>query len=512
MVLLRRLPGLALHGRRLEAADGAHRAGARRATSASTGSTSSTPTGRPGGPRAVPWQRDPWRPPLAPGPRGSCSLLPLPNNRRRHHQRQLTSPRAPRRSTATPSTRAWTGASASIEHVRPLQPAPGSPRPARSAFGAGGGPGVVDLGGNTKVKNQSLALGVDYTLSTHVDPRRPLRLVPATRSTCFPTTSGSNPALDAGIPGMNMPRRSVHVGPARRFINNVGNGDTGQHELRHRARRPHRPLQLPARRRTRRSTSSSPTSPRAWAPTPRSSASTSGGPTTCACRATTTAPARSTSTRSARRDRRAAAWASRPSCWATSRLSPLRQHRSTDARERQWRWFLLRAGHLARRPRSWTVELRPARSRTSCPQTVNEAGNAGLLRPRDRRDEGRGRRRRRPRRRHQEQDQLGAAPGHHLPVQREDRDAPGLRAQLRHRRVRLDLRPQRDPEPARAGPADPERARRTSSASSHLAQGPAAADASPQVGSQRPLRGSGRREPLDPARPAAAAVTWTPGT
>src|SRR6185436_9213904 len=35
-----------------------------------------------------------------------------------------------------------------------------------SAFGAGGGPGVVDLGGNTKVKNQSLALGMDYTLSS----------------------------------------------------------------------------------------------------------------------------------------------------------------------------------------------------------------------------------------------------------------------------------------------------------------------------------------------------------
>jgi hypothetical protein len=73
-----------------------------------------------------------------------------------------------------------------------------------SAFGAGGGPGVVDLGGNTSVKNQSLALGIDYTLSSTsiLDVRFGWFRY---KVDVFPNDFGSNPALDAGIPGMNFP-------------------------------------------------------------------------------------------------------------------------------------------------------------------------------------------------------------------------------------------------------------------------------------------------------------------
>ena len=73
-----------------------------------------------------------------------------------------------------------------------------------SAFGAGGGPGVVDLGGNTRVKNQSLALGLDYTLSPSsvLDFRFGYFKY---NVNVFPNDYGSNPALDAGIPGMNFP-------------------------------------------------------------------------------------------------------------------------------------------------------------------------------------------------------------------------------------------------------------------------------------------------------------------
>ncbi|HET9317544.1 MAG TPA: TonB-dependent receptor, partial [Vicinamibacteria bacterium] len=73
-----------------------------------------------------------------------------------------------------------------------------------SSFGTGGGPGVVDLGGNTSVKNQSLALGLDYTVSNTsiLDVRFGWFRY---KVDVFPNDFGSNPALDAGIPGMNLP-------------------------------------------------------------------------------------------------------------------------------------------------------------------------------------------------------------------------------------------------------------------------------------------------------------------
>jgi len=94
-----------------------------------------------------------------------------------------------------------------------------------SAFGEGGGPGVVDLGGNTKVKNQSLALGWDFTVSSTsvLDVRFGWFRY---RVDVFPNDFGENPALDAGIPGMNIAGDPFTSGLPGGFINNVGNGNT----------------------------------------------------------------------------------------------------------------------------------------------------------------------------------------------------------------------------------------------------------------------------------------------
>jgi Carboxypeptidase regulatory-like domain/TonB dependent receptor-like, beta-barrel len=73
-----------------------------------------------------------------------------------------------------------------------------------SAFGRGGGPALVTLGGVSDSRNQSLAYGVDYTMSPS--------LLADFRFGWFqykvdvlPGDFGSNTALDAGIPGLNNP-------------------------------------------------------------------------------------------------------------------------------------------------------------------------------------------------------------------------------------------------------------------------------------------------------------------
>jgi hypothetical protein len=92
-----------------------------------------------------------------------------------------------------------------------------------SAFGAGGGPGVVDLGGNTKVKNQSIAFGIDRTLSSTsiLDIRFGWFKY---QVDVFPNDFGQTPALDAGIPGMNIPGDPFTTGLPGGFINQVGTG------------------------------------------------------------------------------------------------------------------------------------------------------------------------------------------------------------------------------------------------------------------------------------------------
>ena len=66
-----------------------------------------------------------------------------------------------------------------------------------TAFGQGGGPAFVSLGGVSDVKNQSLALGYDKTLSSDAAHRRPLRLVPVPRER-LPFDFGTTPATGRG--------------------------------------------------------------------------------------------------------------------------------------------------------------------------------------------------------------------------------------------------------------------------------------------------------------------------
>ena len=157
------------------------------------------------------------------------------------------------------------------------------------------------------------------------------------------------------------------------------------------------------------------------------------------------------------RRRAAAASGSRRSCSATSRIFRRYVSPNTDARERQWRQFYY-AQDTWRASAKLTLNY-GLRLDIINPQTVNEAGNGGWLDLRDRvaacRPTGSagsiggmgdvdlaGN--------VEEHAQLGAAPRRDVPDQREDGDPRRLRPQLRHRRVRVALRPQRDAEPAGA--------------------------------------------------------------
>src|SRR5215467_10998536 len=71
------------------------------------------------------------------------------------------------------------------------------------SFGAGGGQELVSLGGTSKVRNHSLAIGFDYTLT-------PTMLVDFRFGffkygvSVLPADFGTTPAADAGIPGLNL--------------------------------------------------------------------------------------------------------------------------------------------------------------------------------------------------------------------------------------------------------------------------------------------------------------------
>jgi len=71
------------------------------------------------------------------------------------------------------------------------------------AFGAGGGRQLVSLGGASKVRNHSLAIGFDYTLSqsTLVDFRFGFFKYGVS---VLPNDFGAKPAADAGVPGLNL--------------------------------------------------------------------------------------------------------------------------------------------------------------------------------------------------------------------------------------------------------------------------------------------------------------------
>ncbi|MDQ3803315.1 MAG: TonB-dependent receptor [Acidobacteriota bacterium] len=72
-----------------------------------------------------------------------------------------------------------------------------------TAFGAGGGQELVTLGGSSKVRNQSLALGFDYALSasTLLDARFGYFKY---KVNVLPFDFGGTASADAGIPGLNL--------------------------------------------------------------------------------------------------------------------------------------------------------------------------------------------------------------------------------------------------------------------------------------------------------------------
>ncbi|HXU40166.1 MAG TPA: TonB-dependent receptor [Blastocatellia bacterium] len=71
------------------------------------------------------------------------------------------------------------------------------------SFGAGGGQELVSLGGSSKVRNHSVAIGFDYTLSPSVlvDFRFGFFKYGVN---VLPADFGTKPAADAGIPGLNL--------------------------------------------------------------------------------------------------------------------------------------------------------------------------------------------------------------------------------------------------------------------------------------------------------------------
>ena len=382
VLLLRRLPGLALHGRRLEAADGADGARAhgrpervRRQHLRSGNCGLSAPARSP--PSAqFPGNVIPDGPALAAGARRSSACCRCPTHGHRNGTRDnfiaqgsekfnsdAFNVRLDGRISANMNTFARYSY-AKFDKTRPLGVRrgrrPGRRRPRRQHQGEEPEPGA----------------GPRLHAHLHVGAGRALRLVPLQRGRASRTTSGRTRARRRhprherrGRPFTSgLPRRAHQPGRRR------------GHGLRHRPgrRRSDASRAATARSsRTRSSSSSSPTSRRAWASTPPSSASTSAAPTTCACPATSTARARSTSTPSARRGRRAAAWGSPPSC--SGDVSGYRRYvsSSTDARERQWRWFFY-AQDTWRARTKWTFNY-GIRLEDIMPQTVNEAGNAGFF-------------------------------------------------------------------------------------------------------------------------------------
>ena len=121
---------------------------------------------------------------------------------------------------------------------------------------------------------------------------------------------------------------------------------------------------------------------------------------------------------------------------------------NTNARERQWRHFYYAQDTWRATPKL-TLNY-GLRLDIINPQTVNEAGNGGWLDLNTGEILDRRGRRRQPGRQRQEQPELGAARRRDVSDRREDGHPRRVRAHIRHRRVRLAVRAQRDAEPAGA--------------------------------------------------------------
>ena len=129
---------------------------------------------------------------------------------------------------------------------------------------------------------------------------------------------------------------------------------------------------------------------------------------------------------------------------------------TTEARERQWRHFYY-AQDVCRPTPKLTLNY-GLRLDVINPQTLNEAGNGGFLDLATGLINVAGVGRHRTERQRRELVQLGASPWRDLPAHRENRPPRRVRQELRHRRLRIALRPQRDAEPAGAVGAGADRA------------------------------------------------------
>jgi outer membrane receptor protein involved in Fe transport len=94
-----------------------------------------------------------------------------------------------------------------------------------TAFGPGGGSELVTLGGSSKVRNHSLALGFDYSLSTTtlVDFRFGYFQY---KVAVLPFDFGTSTAADAGVPGLNLDD-TFTSGLFAGFVEGPGGGDAG---------------------------------------------------------------------------------------------------------------------------------------------------------------------------------------------------------------------------------------------------------------------------------------------
>ena len=133
------------------------------------------------------------------------SLIPLPNaagtdNGTRDNYRGVGHREVQRRHLRRAARRA---PQRPREHLRRATASRKFDRNGPTAFGQGGGLELVSLGGVSEVQNQSLAAGVDFTLSptTVLDFRFGFFKY---KVDVLPFDFGTTPAADAGIPGLNL--------------------------------------------------------------------------------------------------------------------------------------------------------------------------------------------------------------------------------------------------------------------------------------------------------------------
>ena len=310
VVLLRRLPGHARHAGRLAAADRADRGGAPRRPERVR--REHLRSGAPAQPvprssrRPIPSGR------LSPQAQAILELIPLPNAAGRDN--------GTRDNYIACGSETFTENSFNVRVDGRLSDNLNTfgryslgdfLRDGPTAFGDGGGPELVSLGGVSDVRNQSVAYRHRSRVLDVAAGRLPLRLLPVQGQRAAVRLrhhAGRGRGHSRPQPG-----HDVHVGPARR-VHRRG----PRLQLRLGPRR--EPLQLPARSGREADAVGRQRDQAARGTTASSSASTCGAPTTCACRAT--APVGRTDLHGNRtRGPAAAGWASRRSCSATSRAS-----------------------------------------------------------------------------------------------------------------------------------------------------------------------------------------------